>query len=147
VIESYEDMGELGFVLDRLVDTVRAHESSGTSPEVLAGWRQRLADLWCRLQAVRFVQYDAVLALESGGTPPAESEIVKLVWSKVAQEASALGLEMCSALHGPPAPLVGTEEFWQWNYLNARSLTIYAGTSEIITCVIAERVLGLPRSR
>ena len=147
VIESYEDIGELGFVIDRVIEALRAHRAAGTSMSDVDRWAGRLAELWSRYQAVRIVQYRAVLALDSGGTPPPESEIVKLVWSSVAQDVARLALDMSSAAHGSPPERVGTQEFWQWNYLNARSLTIYAGTTEIISSVIAERVLGLPRSR
>ena len=114
---------------------------------VQAGWRRRYGLLWARYQAVRLVQYRAVRALDAGGTPPPESEIVKLVWSSVAQEAAELGLELASSGFAPPAAIRDSEWFWQWNYLNARSLTIYAGTTEIISSVVAEHVLGLPRSR
>lgn len=136
VIESYEDIGELGFVVDRLLDQMRA------SADVDALARDRLARIWTRFQAVRLVQYSCVLALQGSDAPPSESEIVKLVWSEVAQDAARLGLELFG--QSPDAP---GAQFWQWDYLNARSLTIYAGTSEIIRSVVAERVLGLPRSR
>ncbi len=147
VIESYEDIGELGFVFDRLLDGVRAESmlvSRGPGDSLL---RDRIAKLWCQLQAVRLVQYRCVLALEHSDTPPSESEIVKLVWSEIAQDVATLGVELFGSSTNQSAATAGTAEYWKWNYLVARSLTIYAGTSEIIKSVVAERVLGLPRSR
>ncbi|HKC85251.1 MAG TPA: acyl-CoA dehydrogenase family protein, partial [Blastocatellia bacterium] len=35
---------------------------------------------------------------------------------------------------------------WVFNYLRARANTIEAGTSEILRNIVAERVLGLPKS-
>lgn len=88
-----------------------------------------------------------MLALEHSDTPPSESEIVKLVWSEIAQEVAKLAVELFASGTTNRGPGFDNSQYWRWNYLVARSLTIYAGTSEIIKSVVAERVLGLPRSR
>ncbi|MBK5227636.1 MAG: acyl-CoA dehydrogenase, partial [Actinobacteria bacterium] len=37
--------------------------------------------------------------------------------------------------------------FWQYHQLRSRGNTIEAGTSEVLRNIVAERVLGLPKSR
>ena len=58
-----------------------------------------------------------------------------------------LALEML----GPEAQLLTDRRaaggYWQHQQLRSRGNTIEAGTSEILRNIIAERVLGLPRSR
>ena len=54
-------------------------------------------------------------------------------------------------LLGPDAQLLGrTRPYggcWPQQQLRSRGNTIEAGTSEILRNIVAERVLGLPRSR
>jgi alkylation response protein AidB-like acyl-CoA dehydrogenase len=109
--------------------------------------RERLAELWLRLQGLRFTNYRSLSALERTGIPGQEGSISKLVWSTANQDLTKLSQEMC----GLSALLEDEGAFWNgyWTYLQLRSRgnTIGGGTSEILHNLIAERVLGLPRSR
>jgi alkylation response protein AidB-like acyl-CoA dehydrogenase len=146
VIESCEDIGELEFAFDRLLDRLRDVVARDGARSIDDGVRDRVARLWCGVQAVKLVQHGSLRALEAAQTPPPESEILKLAWSVVAQQVAKLGVEMfASGLERDRAP--GAARWWETYYLVSRSMTIYAGTSEIIRSVIAERILGLPRSR
>lgn len=146
VIESCEDIGELGFLVDRLIDCLSQIRVGGGPATGDPFVREELAALWSRLEAVRLIQYRALVELDASDVPPPESEIVKLAWSEVGQDIARLG----ARLFASPAVAAEVPEiarFWRAAYLTSRSFTIYSGTSEILRSVIAERVLGLPRSR
>jgi alkylation response protein AidB-like acyl-CoA dehydrogenase len=66
---------------------------------------------------------------------------VKLRWSEANQRLTKLARE----LRGQDGIL--DDGWWNHQQLRSRGNTIEAGTSEILRNIIAERVLGLPRSR
>ena len=73
----------------------------------------------------------------------------KLLMTEVAQEISALGLE----IQGAASTLYVADENapdkgqWPLGYMNSYGMTIAAGTSEVIRNILGERVLGLPKSK
>jgi alkylation response protein AidB-like acyl-CoA dehydrogenase len=77
-----------------------------------------------------------------------EASMSKLYWSHAAQNLYETALEAL----GPLAPLTQGDARapaggrFAFNFLNSRGFTIYSGTSEIQRNIIAERVLGLPKS-
>jgi len=81
------------------------------------------------------------------GVPGPEGSVAKLHWSETNQRLTKLAIELL----GQDGQLDGEGGFWNgyWQYqqLRSRGNTIEAGTSEILRGIIAERVLGLPRSR
>ena len=108
--------------------------------------RDRLVDHWVRLQALRFTNYRALTGLVKTGVPGPEGSIAKLHWSESNQDLTKLALEIL----GPESQLDANgvwNGFWQYQQLRSRGNTIEAGTSEVLRNIIAERVLGLPRSR
>ena len=77
------------------------------------------------------------------GIPGPEGSIQKLYWSELNQRNAQIALEVL----GPYAQLTGFDDGrWVYNYLRSRGNTIEAGTSEVQRNIIAQRVLGLPRS-
>ena len=144
------ERGTLGFALTarleslfgRLVTTARKTGAAG-DPLV----RDRIADLYVDLQGLRYTNYRALTTLVKTGVPGPEGSVAKLHWSETNQRLTKLAIELL----GQDGQLDGEGGFWNgyWQYqqLRSRVNTIEAGTSEILRGIIAERVLGLPRSR
>jgi alkylation response protein AidB-like acyl-CoA dehydrogenase len=109
--------------------------------------RDRIARHWIELQALKFTNYRSLTTLVKTGIPGPEGSVAKLYWSESNQRLTKLALEIL----GPQAQLDGDNGvwngFWQYAQLRSRGNTIEAGTSEVLRNIIAERVLGLPRSR
>jgi alkylation response protein AidB-like acyl-CoA dehydrogenase len=111
--------------------------------------RDRLADLWTDVQAFRFTIYRAFSALLKTGMPGPEGSVAKLFWSDTAQRLTkyALEIEGTYALLGAGSDRAVENGRWQRLQLRSRGNSIEGGTSEILRNIIAERVLGLPKSR
>jgi alkylation response protein AidB-like acyl-CoA dehydrogenase len=135
----FELGARLEVLLRRLLELARER---GADADPLA--RDRLARLWIEVRALRLANLRAISALQRTGELPAESSIAKLVWSECNQRLTKLAVELL----GPRGALADEGgSFWQWQQLRSRGTTIEAGTSEILRDIVAERVLGLPRSR
>jgi alkylation response protein AidB-like acyl-CoA dehydrogenase len=102
--------------------------------------RDRIAHEWIGLQGTKYTNYRALTKLMQTGMPGPEASGSKLWWSEANQRVTKLALEII----GTDSQLLGD---WQHMQLRSRGNTIEAGTSEILRNIIAERVLGLPRSR
>ena len=109
--------------------------------------REAVAHEWSQLQALRWTAYRSLSALERTGLPGPEGSILKLQWSEANQRITKLALDLL----GPDAQLLPGnapyDGYWTIQQLRSRGNTIEAGTSEILRNIVAERVLGLPRSR
>ncbi|HTW97481.1 MAG TPA: acyl-CoA dehydrogenase family protein [Acidimicrobiales bacterium] len=124
--------GILDNQVQRLVALVA--ERAGADPLV----RDRVALEWIELQALKLTNYRSLATLMKTGIPGPEGSISKLHWSEQNQRVTKLAMEI----------LGGKDDgYWGYQQLRSRGNTIEAGTSEILRSIVAERVLGLPRSR
>jgi alkylation response protein AidB-like acyl-CoA dehydrogenase len=111
--------------------------------------RQQLAQFFVELQGLKYTLYRSFSQILRGGTPGPEGSVSKVAWSELNQRMHEFAMQV----EGPASQLTGRSPYavessrWQYGYLRSRANTIEAGTSEIQRNIIAERVLGLPRSR
>jgi alkylation response protein AidB-like acyl-CoA dehydrogenase len=149
------ERGTLGFALTAalerqlrsLIRLAKQPTPDGSVPAEDPVVRDEIAREWIDLQALRFTNYRSLTALQKTGVPGPEGSVAKLHWSETNQRLTKLAL----SLQGLTSQLDGDDGiwdgFWQYQQLRSRGNTIEAGTSEILRNIIAERVVGLPRSR
>jgi alkylation response protein AidB-like acyl-CoA dehydrogenase len=129
--------------LDALISCARKVERNGRPASEDPIVRQKLAQAYLELEILRLNTNRALTSLAKTGTPGPEGSTQKLYWSEMNQRTQQIAQEIL----GPYGQL---KEFdngrWEYGYLRARGNTIEAGTSEIQRNIIAERVLGLPKS-
>jgi len=144
------ERGTLGFALTARLEVlvgklIALAAETGADADPLI--RDRVAQQWIELQALKFTNYRALTTLMKTGVPGPEGTIAKLHWSESNQRLGKLALDIL----GVRAQLDNEDSdwsgFWQYQQLRSRGNTIEAGTSEILRNIVAERVLGLPRSR
>jgi alkylation response protein AidB-like acyl-CoA dehydrogenase len=134
------ERGTLGFALGGFLELqvtkllALAKQRAADDPLI----RDRVAQEWIELQALKLTNYRALTTLMKTGIPGPEGSISKLHYSEQNQRLTKLAME-----------ILGGEDdgYWRHQQLRSRGNTIEAGTSEILRNIVAERVLGLPRSR
>jgi alkylation response protein AidB-like acyl-CoA dehydrogenase len=134
------ERGTLGFALAGVLDVqvrklIALTNEKGADDPII---RDRVAQEWIELRALQLTNMRSLTTLIQTGIPGPEGSGSKLHWSEQNQRLTKLAMEI----------LEGEDDgYWQHQQLRSRGNTIEAGTSEILRNIIAERVLGLPRSR
>ena len=139
------ERGTLGMALsaralqtaEELVDHAR-RAGRGDDPLV----RQRIAQHFLEARALQLNGMRALTATMKNGIPGPEGSILKLMWSELNQRMTETAIDIM----GPMGQVVNGGR-WQYSFLRSKGNTIEAGTSEVLRNILAERVLGLPRSR
>ena len=132
----------------RLVELARGSRSSSAP-----GWdsdetRRRIGRLEAQVEALWRMTQMCIAEAERTGAPAQFGSAVKLRYSELSQEIASLALSLIGRpilgrhdVSGLPVSDVVREFLWSLQY------TIAAGTSQIQRNLIAERILGLPKSR
>jgi alkylation response protein AidB-like acyl-CoA dehydrogenase len=139
---------------DRLVALAREHDKQD-DPVV----RDRLAWCFTKVETMRMLGYRILTQYLRDGQLGPEASISKLFWSEYHQVAADLALSIMGAdalvregrhpfrhfrTDEPGAP--NSSNSWLDVFLlNARSGTVYAGTSQVQRNIIGETILGLPK--
>jgi alkylation response protein AidB-like acyl-CoA dehydrogenase len=144
------ERGTLGFSLTAALEQsvtqlIKLAKETGADRDPLV--RDRLAGHWVDLQALRFTNYRTLSALQKTGVPGPEGSIAKLHWSETNQALTKLAQDISGLAAQLDADGGVWDGYWAYQQLRSRGNTIEAGTSEILRNIIAERVVGLPRSR
>jgi len=120
--------------------------------------RQRLA--WChsKVAIMRFLGLRVLTQFLAGHQPGPDAAITKLYWSEYHRAITELAVQLMGAdalipTGRSPMSVFGTDDVgapnssasWVGSFQNARSGTIYAGSSEVQRNILGEMVLGLPK--
>ena len=111
--------------------------------------RRDLARLAVDSHVLRLKGLRALTHALRGGPPGPEGSSTKLHWSEAHQQLTNTAMELLGerALTGPdPEGADPQAAGWARDYLWTRAETILAGTSEVQRNILAEQMLGLPRS-
>ncbi|BDM64295.1 acyl-CoA dehydrogenase [Shewanella sp. NFH-SH190041] len=123
-----------------LVQLYLANQASADRDPAIAS---RVAKVWSDAQAYALSAYYTVGRLSRGEKIGAESSINKIIWSELDLAMHQLAMEIL----GPQGELTQTQNsHWLEGFLFAQAGPIYAGANEIQRNIIAERMLGLPKS-
>jgi alkylation response protein AidB-like acyl-CoA dehydrogenase len=127
----------------RLLLLYRAHPE-GAEP----GLRDVVVQCWMEAEAYALETYRTVSRLKAGAKIGPEASLNKVFWSELDLRMHETALRILGERGQllPEAPAAGDVGDWLDGYLFALSGSIYAGTNEIQRNIIAERILGLPRS-
>jgi alkylation response protein AidB-like acyl-CoA dehydrogenase len=129
-----------------LEELLRLASANGSLEDVRL--RQRLAQAYVEVRLFQLHNLRTISRLAKGLDPGPEGSALKLYWSEMSKRLH----DTAMAVVGDAAPLWrGAEDNpgdgnWQRSWLYYQASSIFAGTNEIQRNIVAERVLGLPRT-
>ena len=132
---------------EELVDFAKETRRNGKPLIADQAVRRKLAELRIEFETGRLLAYRVASMQARGLVPNAEASMSKLYGTELQQRLAWTGMHVLGLGEqlkpgSKWAPLAGSLEEY---YLFAASLTVAAGTSEVMRNIIATRGLGLPR--
>lgn len=148
---------KLGYDLDQIEAGAQGQAlADGTPLADQADWRRRVAKARLGVDALDMIELKIVADIAKGSKPGPQTSLTKLLASNLRQEIDLLAvdlhgfaglqLETVRPLYGPDAPEPVHSKGAQVavaRYLNSRAWTIFGGTNEVQSTIIAKSVLGL----
>lgn len=112
------------------------------------GIRDAVMDVWAGAEAYALSAYHTVGRLGRGDKIGAESSINKVIWSELDLKIHETAMRILGSRGEllDSAPFYEDPDRWLDGFLFAQAGPIYAGANEIQRNIIAERMLGLPKS-
>jgi alkylation response protein AidB-like acyl-CoA dehydrogenase len=110
-----------------------------------AAVQEQLGRFEAEVEAIRITGIRAMASVSQGAAPGPESSILKILWARTVQQINRYSIE----LRTTAGVLVDDEQAGDvvHHYLRSRGHSIEGGSDEIMKSIIAERVLGMPKSR
>jgi alkylation response protein AidB-like acyl-CoA dehydrogenase len=134
----------LRVALDKLIEQARVMSRDDRpvidTPEI----RATLARAHVELEVLKHQCYRSVGRLIAGGAPGPESSVDKVALGRAEQRIAQAALDV----YGAHAALGDDDQLADWHrfYMYGRAGSVYGGSAQIQKNIIAERLLGLPRS-
>jgi alkylation response protein AidB-like acyl-CoA dehydrogenase len=142
---SFERASELRYLLEKLIELAKTRpgpngrKAAIDDDEIAA----RLATLRAEIAALQSMNYETISRNAEGQSPGPEASMDFLYCGEILQRVRLLSLDLLGA---DALEVSGDAEEWTIPYLSDRYYLIAGGSAEIRRNIIAERVLGLPRS-
>jgi alkylation response protein AidB-like acyl-CoA dehydrogenase len=135
---------ELGHIVDRLIALARERTDTNGRPmaqnEAIAA---RLAEHRAEVAALGALSYSLISGDQSEAAPGSNAAVTFLFYGELLQRVRLTGLEVLGV---GAIELSGDADPWTRGWLADRMMVIAGGSAQVRKNIIAERILGLPRS-
>jgi len=134
---------------NRLLALAKTIERGGEPVTKDPVFRQRLADLEIKVQAMRFHALRQLTDQIRGKNPGIESMVNKLVGTELNHDLATVAMEAMGddSMLAREDPTALDKGYWPYEWMFSLGLVIGGGTSHIQKNIIAERGLHMPKSR
>jgi alkylation response protein AidB-like acyl-CoA dehydrogenase len=128
--------------LDRAIAGAAAERRGGSRAIEDAGVLDSLVAAHVEVEVLKHQCYRSVGRILQGGEPGFETSVDKITLGRAEQRVADAGLDAL----GARAPSGAGDDAWHRFYLYGRAASVYGGAAQVQKNIIAQRILGLPRS-